>query len=507
MKRGIVTGVFILFIGSISFSSEVKGGDEADRVNRYLEKNVVTRKLDNGITVIMMNRGFSPTVALEISFAVGSADEQYSTVGAAHLLEHMLFKGTDRLGTRNYEKEKVILRKIEAVGETIDSLKLRDPDHPRLKELRERLARLQKEHQAYVVPSPYDRIYSAKGSVNFNASTSRDKTGYYIQLPSDQLETWAKIESERLRNPVFRQFYLERENVREERRMRYESSGQGLLSEQFIATAFMAHPYGHPIIGWASAIPHLTLDQVRQFYWREYVPDRMTITVVGELDPEKTFQIIKKNFSNISRRPEPRRNGTDEPEQRGERRVTVHFDSNPYLMVGWHKPTSPHRHDYALDLLSGILGGGHSSRLYKTLVVEKKLASSVVTWNGYPAAREDNLFVVFAAPRKGVTTRELEKAIYAELEKATKEISEKEVEMARTRIEAETVFSMDSNRGIASLLSYYQTVMGDWTYVLSYMKVIRTVSAEEIRDVARKYLTEKNRTVGILQKEEKNNEE
>jgi predicted Zn-dependent peptidase len=506
MKRGIAAGALLLLAGGLFFSPELKAGNEADHVIDYLEKNVVTRTMDNGITVIMMNRGFSPTVALEISFAVGSADEQYRTEGAAHLLEHMLFKGTDRLGTRNYEKERIILRKIEAVGETIDRLKLKDPDHPRLEELGQRLARLQKEHRAYVVPSPYDRIYSEKGGVNFNASTSRDKTGYYLQLPYGQLETWAKIESERLRNPVFRQFYLERENVREERRMRYDSSGQGLLSEQFIATAFAAHPYRHPIIGWSSAIPHLTLDQVRQFYWREYVPGRMTITVVGQLDPEKTFKIISKYFSNIKERPEPLRNGIDEPKQRGERRVDVHFDSNPYLMIGWHKPTSPHRHDYVMDLLSSILGKGHSSRLYKSLVLEKKLASSVVSWNGYPAARDDNLFIIFAAPREKVTTRELERAIYRELEKAKEEISGEELERARTRMEAETVFSMDSNRGIASLLSYYQTVMGDWKYVLSYMKVLRTVTAEEVRDVAELYLRERNRTVGTLV-EEKNDGE
>ncbi len=221
----------------------------------YLKENVKTFKLSNGITLILLNRGYSPTLAFEIAFRVGSVNETYRTAGAAHMLEHMLFKGTDVIGTKDYKKEKVILKKIEAIGETLDKVRILNPDNVRISHLEKELKKLQKEQRKYVVNSPYDMIYTSNGGVGFNASTSKDMTGYYIELPSKKLKLWAKTESERLRKPVLREFYLERNNVIQERLMRYDSKGTGLLFESFIATAFQSHPYRHPIIGWRSNIP------------------------------------------------------------------------------------------------------------------------------------------------------------------------------------------------------------------------------------------------------------
>ncbi len=464
----------------------------------YLGKNVVKKKLKNGITVIMLNRGFAPTLAFEVNFRVGSVDETYKTIGAAHLLEHMLFKGTDKIGTRNFKKEKKLLARIEAVGETIDKLTLNNPRNQMIPKLKKELSELQEEQGKLVVNAPYDRIYTENGGVGFNASTSRDKTGYYVQLPSSKLELWAKLESERLRNPVMREFYLERNNVMEERLMRYSTSGDGSLFENFLAAAFIAHPYRHPIIGWGSNIPHLTLIDVKNFYSKYYIPSRMTITIVGKQDTGKTFRIIRKYFSGIERKPEPTEVAISEPEQAGERRFAYRFESNPYLVIGWHKPTFPSRYDYIFDIVSEVLSGGKSSRLYRSLVLERKIVTSIKTWNGSPGARFNNLFVVYAVPRSPHTPEEVEAAVYEEIAKLSESISKKEIEKVLVAMEAEMVFGLETNRGIARLLSYYQTIFGNWEYLLNYTDLLRSIKTDEIKDAMGKYLTKKNRIVGIL---------
>lgn len=498
-RRYIAVFLTLLLSGSLLHAGTEKS--EADQVTRMLKREVKVHKLKNGITVIMMNRGVTPTVALEISFATGSSHESYDTMGAAHMLEHMLFKGTDRVGTTNYRKEKRLLKKINRLGNRIDAISFRNPHDPRLPELRSRLKKLQKKHARYVVNAPYDSIYTRAGGVGFNASTSRDKTGYYIQLPSDKLELWAKTESERLRKPVFRQFFLERDNVMEERRMRYGSSGSGMLMEHFIATAYSAHPYRHPIIGWESSIKSLTIKKISDFYYKNYIPSRMTITLVGRFDQHKALGILTKYFSSIKKRPEPAPVQVREPEQKGEKRFTVNFDASPLLIMGWHKPTWPAREDYIFDVAAELLGGGKSSRLYRELVLEKKLATSVSVWNGFPGARYDNLFVIYVQPAQGKSTSEIERIIYNEIENLTKHISKAEAKRIQVSLESDIVFSLDTNKGVASLLSYYQTVLGDWTYALTYMQQVRSVTPEDIQRSVKKYLVPSNRTVGLLKRE------
>ena len=464
----------------------------------YLERKVVEKKLSNGITLIMVDTGYAPVLSFIISFKVGSADETYRTMGAAHLLEHMLFKGTDVIGTKDFKKEKPILDKIEAVGETLDVLKLRNPANELIPSLEKRLAELQKEHAALVVSSPYDKLYSERGGVGFNASTSKDKTEYYISLPAAELELWAKTESERLRNPVMREYYLERANVLEERLMRYDSTGGGLLFEAFIAQAFSSHPYRHPVIGWASNIPYLSIKDVREFYYARYIPSRMNITIVGKQNVDETFRIVEKYFSSINRAPEPKDINVTEARQLGEKRFEINYESNPEIIIGWHKPTYPSKDDYALDIFADIAANGKSSKLHKTLVVERKLAHSVSVWNGAPGARYDNLFAIFAEPAGGVSAHELEKAIYEELDKAASSITNKDIEIVKNQIESGAVLSLSSSSKLASTLSYYQTVFGDWRYFTNYHKAISNITVKDISEAYKKYCVKENRSVGIL---------
>jgi predicted Zn-dependent peptidase len=459
---------------------------------------VVEKKLSNGITLLMLDRGYAPAMAFVISFRVGSVDESYRTIGAAHLLEHMLFKGTENIGTRDYRKERVILRRIEALGETIDRLRLASPGKARISELEKEMKGLQKELRKYVLSSPYDRIYTENGGVGFNAGTSKDKTGYFVELPSSRLELWARIESERLLKPVLREYYLERNNVVQERLMRYDSVGSGSLYERFLATAFIAHPYRHPIIGWRSNIPYLSIRDIRKFYYRYYIPSRMTITIIGKQDTDKTYEVINKYFSRIRSRPDPAEIAVKEPPQQGERRFSMRFEANPYIIIGWHKPTFPSEDDFTCDIVSEMLTKGKSSRLYRSLVLEKKIASSVESWNGGPGSRYNNLFMLFVTPRQGAAAEQVEAEIYREMDRFFTDVTEEELQKVINQIESDLVFGLSRNKGIAHMLSYYQTVFGDWRYVSRYLKNIRKVSIGDIKNMKRKYFKPENRTVGIL---------
>lgn len=464
----------------------------------YFKNKVVEKRLNNGIVLLMVDRGFSPTLALHIAFRVGSVDESYNTSGAAHILEHMLFKGTDKLGTKDYAKEKPIINRIEAIGETIDRLKLERPESGDIKKLESELKKLQAEEAELTVGSPYDMLYTSNGGIMFNASTSKDMTGYYIQLPSDRIELWAEIESARLKKPVFREYYSERDNVFEERLMRYQSSGEGLLQEAFFSTAFSSHPYRHPTIGWESNIKYMSINDIKRFYNDYYIPSRMTITIVGKQDPEKTYSIIKKYFENIKPRPEPGEVKVIEPEQGGDKRVNVYFKSRPSIIIGWKKPCSPSKYDFAFDIMQTAIGSGKSSRLYRSLVLEKKMASSVYAWNGAPGSRYNNMFIVYAAPVSGVSPEDVEKEIYLEMKKFRKDVDAAELERVKNISESSFIFMLDNNDGIAHQLSYFQTVNKDWRYLSGYLDDLNRVNVDDIHDAYDKYIIDNYKTVAVL---------
>ena len=471
----------------------------AINISDYLNEKVVVKKLSNGITLIMIDRGHAPTLAFDISVRVGSSDESYSTIGAAHLLEHMMFKGTKKIGTTDYKAERVLLRRIEVLGETIDRLAILNPANPLLPEKREQLRALEREASQYVISSHYDKIYTENGGVGFNASTSRDRTGYIIELPSDKLELWAELESDRFMNPVFREFYTERDNVFQERLMRVDTSGIGTLFEQFIAEAFMIHPYRHPILGWKSNINSLSLGEIRKFFRQHYIPSKMTITIVGKQDVNKTYEIVKKYFEQIPSRPEPRGIALREVEPRGSKRFTLRFESNPYIMIGWRKPAFPHRDDVALSIAADLLSQGKSSRLYRTLVVEQKIATSISAWSGTPGSRYDNLFIVYGTPAAGHTVEELEAEIYKQIEAFKSDISNDEMNKVRNNIESRTIFALGANKSVANILSHYQTTFGDWNYLLTAERMLRSITPQDVKDVVSKYLARENAIVGILE--------
>lgn len=464
-----------------------------------LAEKVVEHDFANGLKLLMVEREATPTFTAYITLDVGAVNETSENRGVAHLLEHMLFKGTKTLGTRDYEQEKPLLEKIEQVGERLDALRFRsDADPQEVEALERRLAALQEEHEKFVVKDEFARIYAENGGVGFNAFTSKDLTSYMISLPSNKLELWAAIESDRMKNAVLREFYSERDVIMEERRRSYETSPRGLLYENLLATSFTVHPYRNPIIGWMSDIEHLTLKKTRSFLQRYYAPANTVIALVGDIDPDETIDMVERYFGDIEPGTPVSPVTAEEPPQNGEKRRHIVFDAEPRLALAYHKPTLPSDDDYVFDLIDQILGTGTTSRLYRSLVIEQQLAASVSTY-GAPGARYPNLFVVNATPRHPHTVEELEEAITAEIERLAREpVSEAELERARNRLRVDRLRFLRGNDGLARMLTYYQSVAGDWRYLVSYDQKVAQLDADDVMDVARRWLSPDNRTVVSL---------
>jgi len=455
--------------------------------------------------VLILKRDFAPVVSLSMRFKVGAVDEFEGETGTAHLLEHMLFKGTETLGTKNYEEEKKILDALDVLAVQIDQemQKGDKADKDSLAAWREQLQALQQEHKNLVIKDEVSGLYSQNGAEGLNASTGYDVTTYKVSLPVNRIELWARIESDRMANPVLREFYSERDVVREEKRQREETNPGGKLMEAFLKTAFAEHPYRRPVIGWDADLKYLEREKVEQFFRTYYSPNNAVVAVVGAVNPDEIMNIMERYFGSIPSQEIVRTVELKEPEQSGERRVEVEFDANPQVMIGYHKPTLPHFDDYVLDVIDILLSTGRTSRLYKTLVEEQKIAVSVSTGNGFPGARYANLFAIFATPRSPHTPEEVEREIYKQLELLKSEaITPYELTKVKNRLEASFIRSLASNAGLAAKLSYYQTVAGDWRYIEEHSKQIARITAEDVKRVAEQYFIDTNRTVATLVKKQ-----
>lgn len=468
-----------------------------------LEKKVVKTKLKNGLTVLMLERHLSPTVSLYIRHRIGAVDEQNGESGAAHLLEHMMFKGTKTIGTKNFAAEKKILDEIEKTGSILDKEKRKGQkaDPKIVQELSEKIKKLQEQQKKYFIPNEIDRLYTQNGGLDMNASTGQDVTTYHVSLPANKIELWARIEADRLLNPVFREFYTERDVVMEERRQRVESDPDGKLYEQFISTAYQTHPYGRPILGWTEDLMNLSPDSLKKIFEKYQAPESIVIAVVGDIKPQETLKMLEKYFGRIPAGSKKKNVIPTEPVQTEERRVKVIFDANPMMIIGFHKPNAPAYDDYVFDVLETILTKGRTSRLYKRLVTDMQIAKSISASNGVPATRYPNLFTIFAQPRHPHTNKELEELILQEIEIIKKQpVANDELTKAKNNIKMGYIQSLDSNYELASILSYYEVLLGNYKYFSDYLKNIDMVTAEDIQKAAEVYLKKDNRTVATLNK-------
>jgi predicted Zn-dependent peptidase len=494
MKQYIRRTVMAAVLVAMAVPSHAQG--LADRVREHT--------LKNGMKLLMVERHTSPTVAAWIRYRVGSVDERSDERGIAHLLEHMLFKGTKTLGTTDYAAEKPLLDRIEAVAQqlTMEKAKREKGDAALVARLEKDLADLEKEAGKYVVKEEFAQLYNRNGGANYNAYTSKDGTTYLISLPSNKLELWAAIEADRMLNPVLREFYTERAVVMEERRRSYEAQPEGKLWETFLASSFNAHPMGQPVIGWMSDIANLTRTKAEGFLHRYYAPNNAIIAIVGDIDPDRTIALVERYFGQIPPGTPVPPVAVEEPQQQGEKRIEVIGDAGSDLMIGFHKPTMPHPDDLVFDVINMILSDGRTSRLYKNILVEKQLVSEIGAFTA-PGYRYPNLFIISATPQAPHTTAEVEAAIYGELERLkTEPVSQRELEQILNRLEYEEARQMTSIGGLARNLTEYEAVAGTWRYLIDHRSQVAKVTPADIQRVAKKYLTRENRIVGFITPQE-----
>ncbi len=470
-------------------------------VNAYGQKlklDVREHTLDNGIKLLMLEKHDVPIVSLRIVYKVGSVNERPGITGASHLFEHMMFKGTEIFGTKDFESEKSLLEKEDELISNIEFDKSmgEDADQEKLKLLKEELEEVWKLQKELIVKDEMWSIYLKNGATGLNASTGKDATYYYCNLPANRLELWAFMESDRMKNLVLREFYSERDVVMEERRMRTENSPFGLLLEQLNAATYTAHPYGWPVIGWMSDIANMKKTEVAKYFQQYYSPNNAVIVVVGDINPDEVIKLIEKYFGDVQRQPPPPEVTTVEPEQKGERRVYVEYDANPVLSIAYHKPAVGHPDQYVFDVIEAILSHGRTSRLYKSLIEEKRMAVMAQAYGG-PSKYADT-FMFFCSPRHPHTAEEVEEAIYEELEKLkTTPVTAHELQKIKNQLEADFIRSLESASGLASEISSYEAVSG-WRYINTLVENTIAVTPEDIMRVAKKYFKKTNRTVAIL---------
>jgi predicted Zn-dependent peptidase len=455
---------------------------------------------------------------------VGSSNERPGITGLAHLFEHMMFKGTKAVGTKDAERdaelnalqdkvqgeirsEMAVLREKQRRGEIAD---MKDPGArtPRLQGLLDEFDGLVKEQRDLIVKDEFWKLYDAAGSTGLNANTSQDRTFYIITLPSNKLELWALLESDRLLNPVFREFYSERNVVTEERRQTLESRPDGLISEAFQSMTWMASPYSWQVIGWGSDITQVTREQANEFFATYYAPNNITAILVGDFRSDAAIALMEKYFSRIPANP----GGvpevvTEEPPQPAEKRMVAQAETSPYIQMTFKTVPAVHADAPALTALASILsgsqggmgrfggggGGRPSGRLGKSIVLDQKVAASATAFSR--GQKLDGSFTLRVTPLPGQAPDALEPLIHAEIQKIIADgVTDEELTRAKNAAQMSFYTMQDSNFGLRTALAEAEAV-GTYKDFLEGPAKMQAVTKADVQRVARKYLVKERGNV------------
>lgn len=465
------------------------------------EKRLTVHTLANGYTFLILERPGAPVFSFATRVDVGSAQEVPGITGLAHMFEHMAFKGTPRLGTKDYAREKVALEELEAAYQAYERARAAvKPDQAEVDRLLKAFREKQEAAQAFVVANAFDEAVSREGGVGLNAGTSAEATTYYYSLPTNKFELFAYLESERFLHPVFREFYKERDVVMEERRQRTESQPFGKLVERLLATAFLAHPYKQPTVGYMSDLQRFTMTDAEKFFREYYVPANMVTAIVGNVKAAEIIPILDKYFGRLPKGEKPPPLRTLEPPQQAELTVTLREKAQPIYIEAYHKPSATHPDEPVYDAIAEILGRGRTSRLFTSLVEKQKVAVQAQVGGGLPGVKYPHLFLALAVPARGVGNDKVAEALRAELARmATEDVTDEELARFKTRAKADLIRSLDSNSGLASQLVTYQTLTGDWRELFTYVQKMEAVTKADIRRVAAEVFKPANRTVARLE--------
>ncbi len=462
---------------------------------------VLEHTLDNGLRLFVLPRPGVPIASFVVQYRIGGVNERPGNTGIAHLLEHLLFKGTTTVGTKDYDGESPLMAEMDRAFDSI--LALQDhvpPDSAALATLRARIDTLEREAARYVTPNEFDEILSENGARGLNAITTAESTTYFVELPANRAELWFVLEADRMQNPVFREFFTEREVVAEERRTRLENNPGGLLFQAHLAAAFQNHPYGTPVVGYGEDLDRLSRRDVQAYFRSFYGPNNAVVVIAGEVEPDRILAWAKHYLGSIPRGEDPPAVRAIEPLQKGERRVEVVYDAEPALRIGWKVPPAQGADGPALSMLTYLLTGGRNSRLYRRMVLEDGIASGV-TSTLEPGQLYPGLLTIQATPLHPHTTQELEEVIYEEMERLKETPPDPwELQRVRNQLQASEVRRLGSNFGLALQIAGSATLYGDWNATFDFFDRLREVSPDEIQRVVTDYIRKERRTVAMLVK-------
>jgi len=467
--------------------------------------------LSNGLKLLMVPKKGDPNVAAGWIAKVGSVNERPGITGLSHLFEHMMFKGTHVIGTKDIKKDMAAMERMDAVkaeirkeeqaqiqrlrlGEISD---LKDPKNrtARHKELLEELAKLEKEQKDLLVKNEFDKIYTSAGASGMNAGTTEDFTVYFINVPANKLELWFWMESDRLLNPVFREFYSERDVVHEERRLRTDSTPTGKFQEEFNALFWTSSPYGWPVVGWPSDLDGLTREEALGYFALNYAPNNVTACLVGDFDPVRAKELADLYFGRLKRYPQPQPPvRTREVEQPAEKRMVAYAETNPEVQIRYHTVADGHKDEPALSVLGSLLSG-RTGRLYKSLVLDQKVANSAGA--GQNGQKWEGYFMLNGVAKPGFKPEQAEQALYKEIEKLQKEkVGEREIQKVKNQYAAGNFRRLQSNFALMLQLLIADNNRG-WQSFNEDPKKLEAVTVDDIQRVANQYFKPENRAVAL----------
>ena len=472
--------------------------------------------LENGMHFIVFERPSLPVVASVIFFNVGAADEPVGKTGMAHLLEHLMFKGSSDFGTTDWAAERPLFERANAETErwiaAVDRAwkanppgvlkgSEKAPETPELKALEEEINNLLEEERAFIIKDEFWGTYNRHGGSDQNAFTGYDSTGYYVVLPANKIKLWAVMESNRIRDAKFREFFSERNVIMEEKRLSDETYPDSKLGEAMSALAFPSHPYGRPIVGYWDDLYHMRYRDVQAFYDAYYRPNNAVAVIVGGVKAEEIKALAETYFKPLPRGQVPDRQWTDEVPLEGPREATVYFDAQPQRSFAYHTPAQLHPDYPALALASNILCRGASSRIYRRVVLDEKMANYASCWLG--DSRDPDLLTFNFEPFQDRTVQEVEAAIREEIAKLQKDgLEEKELQKVKNQYQATAIYRLDSPVWFAVWAAENHLFYGDWKAGYAYLDRLNRVTPQDIQAVLAKYLIKDNEVKVTLNRKE-----
>ncbi len=472
--------------------------------------------LDNGMTLLLLPRPGDPNVAAGWVAKVGSVYERPGITGVAHLFEHMMFKGTAAIGTRNIEQDLQIIAELDEVKAALrveetallEAERLGriddagDPAHRTEghRALMDRFEALLAQQEELLIPEDFSRIYSGQGASGMNAGTSYDFTLYFVNVPANKLELWFWMEADRLLNPVFREFYAERDVVHEERRLRTDSTPTGKFEEQFNSLFWQSSPYSWPVIGWPSDLEGITRAEALEFFDLYYAPNNLTAALVGDFDPDEAKALAERYFGRLSRGdrspPQPR---TREMPQMSEKRMHAYAETNPQVVIRYHSVPDGHVDEPALVVLGQLLND-RTGRLYRALVEDQGVATRAS--GGQSGFKFEGMFELRGVAAEGHTPEDVEQALYAEMERLkTEPVDERELQKVKNQNAASNFRQLQGNFFLMYSMLMREAYRG-WETLNTDPPLYDAVTAEDIMRVAGTYFEPENRTVAIYYREE-----